>query len=187
MAAILKLMLNAEFKLLRDDDNRYEWSIHAGANGYGRGWNYGHVLKEEADAERPYPLEPLAGASALPGISYWVHQMRIYSTSDDDLNQSDVHALLNETANRRRLTLEKAHALQAMTKELDKKAARAPIAQEVKIAVWQRDAGRCVGCESQTSLEFDHIIPVAMGGANTMRNLQLLCETCNRRKGATLG
>lgn len=57
----------------------------------------------------------------------------------------------------------------------------------MKIAVWQRDSGRCVECDSNEDLEFDHIIPLAMGGANTLRNLQLLCGSCNRRKGATLG
>jgi 5-methylcytosine-specific restriction endonuclease McrA len=57
----------------------------------------------------------------------------------------------------------------------------------VKVAVWQRDAGRCVECGSQEDLEFDHVIPLAMGGSNTERNLQLLCAACNRRKGATLG
>ena len=64
--------------------------------------------------------------------------------------------------------------------------AREPIPQEVKDRVWRRDQGRCVSCGSQELLEFDHIIPLAMGGSNTERNLQLLCERCNREKAANL-
>jgi hypothetical protein len=54
----------------------------------------------------------------------------------------------------------------------------------VKIAVWRRDEGRCVQCKSREKLEYDHIIPIAKGGANTERNIQLLCEPCNRAKAA---
>lgn len=61
------------------------------------------------------------------------------------------------------------------------------IPPEVRREVWRRDEGRCVVCHSRERLEFDHIIPVIMGGSNTARNLQLLCETCNRGKGGTLG
>ena len=74
-----------------------------------------------------------------------------------------------------------------MRNAVDHRVTRQPIPQEVKLLVWQRDRGRCVECGVQSELEFDHIIPLAMGGSNTDRNLQLLCETCNRRKGATLG
>lgn len=118
---------------------------------------------------------------------YWLYQKKIYVTNDQELTPEDVVALVNEAANRRRLQLEKAHALQAMTEELSKGSRRAHIAQDVKVLVWQRDGGRCVSCGSQSNLEFDHFIPLAMGGSNTARNLQLLCEPCNRRKGATLG
>jgi hypothetical protein len=58
--------------------------------------------------------------------------------------------------------------------------------EEVRHAVWRRDQGQCVRCGSQHSLEFDHIIPVSKGGSNTERNLQLLCERCNREKSATI-
>lgn len=118
---------------------------------------------------------------------FWLWKRRVYVTSDMDLTPADVLALFNEAANQRRLRLQKAHALQAMTEENDKPAKRPAIPQAVKVSVWQRDAGRCVDCGSNKELEFDHIIPLAMGGANTMRNLQLLCSTCNRRKGASLG
>jgi 5-methylcytosine-specific restriction endonuclease McrA len=59
---------------------------------------------------------------------------------------------------------------------------REPIPEDVKFAVWRRDGGRCVICGSKEKLEFDHIIPVSKGGSNTVRNIQLLCESCNRKK-----
>jgi 5-methylcytosine-specific restriction endonuclease McrA len=64
--------------------------------------------------------------------------------------------------------------------------AREPIAESVRLFVWQRDKGQCVKCGSQERLEFDHIIPVVRGGSNTERNIQLLCELCNRSKGANV-
>jgi hypothetical protein len=64
--------------------------------------------------------------------------------------------------------------------------ARGPIPDDVKTFVWQRDRGQCVRCGSKEKLEFDHIVPIAKGGSNTARNIQLLCETCNRAKGADL-
>ncbi len=63
---------------------------------------------------------------------------------------------------------------------------RAPIPDRVRLFVWQRDKGQCVKCGSREKLEFDHIIPVTAGGSNTERNVQLLCETCNRSKGAMI-
>jgi 5-methylcytosine-specific restriction endonuclease McrA len=65
-------------------------------------------------------------------------------------------------------------------------ATREPIPDSVRLFVWQRDKGQCVKCGSQQRLEFDHIIPIASGGSNTERNVQLLCEACNRSKGATI-
>ena len=56
------------------------------------------------------------------------------------------------------------------------------IPERVRHEVWRRDMGRCVQCDTQEMLEFDHIIPFSKGGSNTARNLQLLCEKCNRRK-----
>ena len=61
------------------------------------------------------------------------------------------------------------------------------IPQNVKDKVWNRDGGKCVKCGSNKNLEFDHIIPFSKGGSNTYRNLQLLCENCNRSKSDKIG
>lgn len=60
------------------------------------------------------------------------------------------------------------------------------IPKKVQREVWRRDQGRCTSCGSNELLEYDHIIPVTKGGSNTDRNVQLLCETCNRTKGANI-
>ena len=53
--------------------------------------------------------------------------------------------------------------------------------------VWERDGGRCVRCGAQQDLQYDHIIPLARGGADTTENLQLLCAPCSRAKGDSIG
>ena len=60
------------------------------------------------------------------------------------------------------------------------------ISAEVKMNVWRRDNGKCSSCGSKEKLEYDHIIPVSKGGSNTERNVQLLCEKCNREKAAKI-
>jgi 5-methylcytosine-specific restriction endonuclease McrA len=52
--------------------------------------------------------------------------------------------------------------------------------------VYERDGGRCVECDSTFDLQYDHVLPVALGGATTVENLQLLCADCNRQKSDTL-
>lgn len=64
---------------------------------------------------------------------------------------------------------------------------RSPIPDDVKDSVWRRDGGKCVKCGSQEKIEYDHIIPVSKGGSNTARNIQILCEKCNREKSDKIG
>ena len=68
----------------------------------------------------------------------------------------------------------------------DPEAPKRHVPAQVKIAVWRRDRGKCAQCDSRENLEYDHIIPVSKGGSNTERNIQLLCEKCNREKSAKI-
>ena len=60
------------------------------------------------------------------------------------------------------------------------------IPQRIKDQVWNRDGGECVKCGSNEKIEFDHIVPIVRNGKSTYRNLRLLCESCNRSKGAKI-
>jgi hypothetical protein len=50
--------------------------------------------------------------------------------------------------------------------------------------VFGRDGYRCRACGRTDRLSIDHIVPIARGGSNDIRNLQTLCLPCNLRKGA---
>ncbi len=63
---------------------------------------------------------------------------------------------------------------------------RQAISTKVRQEVWRRDGGACVKCGSRVNLEYDHIVPVSKGGSNTARNIELLCEACNRSKSASI-
>lgn len=59
----------------------------------------------------------------------------------------------------------------------------------LRLAVFRRDNYTCKSCgfsgaDEVWSLECDHIIPVVRGGTHELSNLQTLCRSCNRSKGA---
>jgi hypothetical protein len=57
---------------------------------------------------------------------------------------------------------------------------------EVKRRVWKRDGGQCSfecngrNCTSKHYLEFDHIVPFALGGQATVENLRVRCRAHNQ-------
>lgn len=115
--------------------------------------------------------------------TWWMFRDEIY-WEDEALDATQVKALALERLTRKDRRISRAVAMMQQADAFT--STREPIPDDVRIFVWNRDGGRCVRCRSNERLEFDHIIPVTLGGANTARNLQLLCETCNREKGASI-
>jgi hypothetical protein len=116
------------------------------------------LMAELEDAQREQPVWLIEAE----GRRWWWFRDAFY-WEDDDLTAADVMALVAERELRKRRKLERAHA-----------------------ALWDRDGGRCVECGGDFELQFDHVIPLALGGATSAENLQLLCAPCNREKGASL-
>lgn len=50
--------------------------------------------------------------------------------------------------------------------------------------ITKRQRGRCAACRRKVALAMDHIMPLALGGENSARNIQGLCQPCNSAKHA---
>jgi hypothetical protein len=122
-----------------------------------------------------------------PLFNWWVYRAAVLQLTDVR-NFGERVLLIKQYVLRRERNAEKLQrevdALENCQSAED--AAREPIPENVRLFVWRRDKGQCVRCSSRERLEFDHIIPVAAGGSSTERNIQLLCESCNRSKGASV-
>ena len=145
-----------------------------------RRWN----AAKGADVLRSQASEPIALVEdAGRRRTWWMFRHEIY-WEDEGLDATEVKALALDRLTRKERRISRAVALMEQAGTFT--SARESIPDDVRVFVWNRDGGSCVRCRSRERLEFDHIIPVALGGANTARNLQLLCEPCNREKGASI-
>lgn len=58
---------------------------------------------------------------------------------------------------------------------------------EVQKEVFRRDNGQCRRCGIDYNIQYDHIIPFSKGGASSLENCQILCQSCNLRKSNKIG
>jgi hypothetical protein len=154
----------------------YEQNLHANAS-------YRQAAQDyfELQSREPQPL-----------LHWWIYRamaLRVgQNVSANAHNRDEYLLLIKQYVLRRERKIEKVRREVEALENSDslEDASREPIPEHVRLFVWRRDKGQCVRCGSRERLEFDHIIPVVAGGSNTERNIQLLCESCNRSKSATV-
>lgn len=111
---------------------------------------------------------------------YYLYGNNIYKTTRDYSKEELLLLILNKEDKGRRKFERFKHKFSQPKQE--RKNNRVNIPEKTRIDVWRRDGGKCTKCGSRENLEYDHIIPVSKGGSNTARNIELLCEKCNREK-----
>ena len=65
---------------------------------------------------------------------------------------------------------------------------RKTFSTDLKLELHKAQDGKCMYCGRRPGMDLmdvDHKNPRAKGGSDQKRNLQLLCRSCNTRKGAT--
>jgi len=117
----------------------------------------------------------------------WIFKGYLYELTGQHKNSSvftedHVSLLILENYDKDRKKFERLQSLYGSSTDGTGSIKRPNIPERVRIEVWRRDSGKCVKCGSREKLEYDHIIPISKGGSNTARNIELLCEKCNRSK-----
>jgi len=130
-----------------------------------------HEALERSQAE---PVE-------LDFAGFWVFKNNRYSV-EGHYSIEEQKLLVLEEFDRERRHFERLHQKHGSAGSGTSQPARPRVPEAVRIEVWRRDGGRCSRCGSRENLEYDHIVPLAKGGSNTGRNVELLCEKCNRSK-----
>jgi len=147
---------------------------------------YKKIISEQE--KEPIIYEGILALGALgQDKDLWFFKDKVFILSKDILK--------NEAKLRiKHFLLKKEKELSKISKEIEafenfditQKTKRERVPENIRLFVWQRDEGRCVKCGNNEKLEFDHIIPIVKGGSNTERNIQLLCERCNRSKSKNI-
>lgn len=112
----------------------------------------------------------------------WIHCNALYCAVGEH-TRSQQELIIRDGVAKERQKFERLGAKFSTGRTEHVKYERTRIPESVRVEVWRRDQGRCAGCGSREKLEYDHIVPVSRGGSNTARNVELLCEACNRSKG----
>lgn len=119
-------------------------------------------------------------------VSYLMHQEKLRAGKRVE-NMTD-EARAKKLASAKRSRKKRADAIRLLNRlrrVRERAAGKLPDRHEIGRMLCSQDA-RCTYCHCLlSSFHIDHIMPVSRGGLNDRANLQLLCPTCNMKKGAS--
>lgn len=116
----------------------------------------------------------------------WLYQDEVYEIKGNHSKEEQILLIL-EFADKERRKFERLKNKFSTNRVDEIEYKRVNIPENVRIEVWRRDQGKCAKCGSRENLEYDHIVPVSKGGSNSARNIELLCQNCNRAKSNNIG
>ena len=176
-------MIIKNYAKIRKTGDKYTAFYHIGKGASARNIE----LELEPEEVEKALIEPIESINL--GRAFWVFKNYLLCINERYL---EINGFLNDENILRikYFVLKKEKEFNKISKEVEafermaetETAKREKISDSVKLFVWQRDEGMCVKCGTKEKLEFDHIIPVVNGGSSTERNIQILCEPCNRSK-----
>jgi 5-methylcytosine-specific restriction endonuclease McrA len=147
----------------------YKWTVLATQTGVDKSRERDHL----AEQMTPSQIEEGQRLTSIEALKIKNKPSCVNRTAELNRQRKEIQAVVNRD--------------RAPTKNVpQERQTRMAISSQVRREVWRRDGGSCVKCGSRRNLEYDHIVPVSKGGSNTARNVELLCETCNRSKSATI-
>ena len=181
----IRLVLKPEKGLFFSSEDRGDFLVYYGAPKFRR------LLPEPSDLTiekikdlaqtKPIPVNQAGDPLFAHWQCFFLFRNNIYRL-DREYSPGETLLLIMDYEDKERRKFEQLKKKFELAKQVERKPRRESIPEEVRIAVWRRDGGKCARCGSREKLEYDHIIPVSKGGSNTIRNVELLCESCNRKK-----
>ena len=139
------------------------------------------MIRQEA-SNKPLRLRLQKGFRAGGDLVHCVYKDNMYKFDRANYSDEEIILQIMDLEDEERRKFERLKHKFSEAKSIENERQRDGIPEEVRIAVWRRDSGKCTKCGERENLEYDHIIPISRGGSNTVRNIELLCERCNRKK-----
>ena len=127
------------------------------------------------------------------------HYVRMTETGrvakTQDVNEARIYLTTEKAKERLEKAPSKTHGYYIQDVEtnakyiLNRNRGRIIFPKEVRELIYDNAKGRCVLCGRKIiydKMTLDHITPLAMKGADAVKNLQCTCEICNKFKGSIL-